>query len=70
MILRPLVIPEFKTKTSVTGPRGNTTTVKMTTVKGSGGKANGQKLLLIENVVKSEKFQEIIQGLDNQSFFV
>ncbi len=32
-----------KTKTSVTGPRGNTTTVKKTTVKGPGGKVKGQK---------------------------
>jgi len=32
-----------KTKTSVTGPRGNTTTVKRTTVKGPGGKVKGQK---------------------------
>ena len=32
-----------RTKTSVTGPRGNTTTVKKTTVKGPGGKVKGQK---------------------------
>ena len=32
-----------KTRTSVTGPRGNTTTVKKSTVKGPGGKVKGQK---------------------------
>jgi len=32
-----------KAKTSVTGPRGNTTTVKKTTIKGPGGKVKGQK---------------------------
>lgn len=32
-----------RTKTSVTGPRGNTTTVRKTTVKGPGGKVKGQK---------------------------
>jgi len=32
-----------KTKTAVTGPRENTTTVKKTTVKGPGGKVKGQK---------------------------
>lgn len=32
-----------KAKTSVTGPRGNTTIVKKTTVKGPGGKVKGQK---------------------------
>jgi hypothetical protein len=32
-----------RTKTSVTGPRGNTTTVKKTTVKGPGGKTKASK---------------------------
>ncbi len=35
-----------RTKTSVTGPRGNTTTVKKTTVKGPGGKVKAQKTTL------------------------
>jgi len=32
-----------RTKTTVTGPRGNKTTVKKTTLKGPGGKVKGQK---------------------------
>jgi hypothetical protein len=32
-----------RTKTSVTGPRGNTTTVKKTTVRGPGGKVKASK---------------------------
>jgi len=32
-----------RTKTSVTGPRGNTTTLKKTTVRGPGGRVKGQK---------------------------
>jgi hypothetical protein len=32
-----------RSRTSVTGPRGNTTTVKKTTVRGPGGKVKGQK---------------------------
>jgi hypothetical protein len=32
-----------RTRTTVTGPRGNTTTVKRTTVRGPGGKVRGQK---------------------------